>query len=114
MKDKTLFPLPPATANLSDRQSIVLAYLQAHPDGRRAIDVGNWLHREKANACPVCSEGTTCRWASGDANDVLRDSGPKGLRARGLVRYRRDPQVWVALVGVDDGRMDPRNGVIPF
>jgi hypothetical protein len=83
----------PALAGLSDRQTIVLQYLQANPQGARAIDAGNHLHRAKRNPCLYCSDGRTCAYASRDALDVL-----KSLRDRQLVRYRGRLGVWQAVV----------------
>jgi hypothetical protein len=98
----------PALANLSDRQTIVLTYLQQNPQGARAIDAGNHLHRVKANPCLYCSETRTCQFARPSVLGVL-DS----LRDRQLVRYRGRLGVWQAVVGVDDGRADPRTSDWP-
>jgi hypothetical protein len=98
----------PALANLSDRQTIVLTYLQQNPDGVRAIDAGNHLHRVKRNPCLYCSDGRTCAYASRDALELLRS-----LRDRQVARYRGRLGVWQAVVGVDDGRTDPRTSDWP-
>ncbi len=107
MKDRTLFPLPPATAGLTDRQTIILELLQQHPDGLRAIDLGRHLHIERG--CPTCTPNRTCQYATRDANQVL---ATMGTSTRQLV-IRRRSGLWEALVGVQDGRYDPARAEWP-
>lgn len=83
MTDKTLFPLGPATGNLTARQQTVLDILHAHPDGARAIDVGAQLHVALGRSCG-CTSTVTCRYAMGEAGELLR-----GLRRRDLAIQRR-------------------------
>lgn len=74
-----------ATGALTDQQATVLQILtDQHPTGLRAIDVGHTLHLEQGKRCGCNPAGVVCRWAHGDAGDVLR-----ALRTRDLAIQRR-------------------------
>lgn len=83
--DRTLFPPGPATGGLTAKQETVLAILTDHGP-LRAIDVGALLHQARKTPC-ACGPGRTCKWAAGDAGDVLR-----ALRKRDLAIQRRSGQ----------------------
>lgn len=92
MNARPLFAPPLADGNLSQRQQIIYDLLQSSPNGVRAIDAGNHLHRTKTNPCLYCSDLVTCAFASRDANQVLDSlrGSPNDPRARRLVVRRRD------------------------
>lgn len=104
---RPLFDPGPATGNLTAKQQIILAHLQAHPGGLRAIDIGRHLHLERG--CPVCLPDRTCQYASRDANVVLEQLGTSGRR---LV-IRRRTGLW-QLVHPPVTGYDPPTAPIPF
>lgn len=90
MNDKTLFPLPPATGALTDRQATVLAMLQSEREGMRALDIGIALHQ--ADGCRYCSPQSACKYAHTNATSILR-----ALRKKGLAIHRKTG-LWQSLV----------------
>lgn len=101
MRDRTLFPLPPATGNLTPTQQRVLSMLQERPEGMRALDVGVALHTE--DGCRYCSPTSACKWAHTNATAIL-----KALRKKGLAIHRKSG-LWQPLVRAAS---DP--GEIPY
>lgn len=104
---KPLFQPPPATGNLTARQSFALRYLERHrQDGVKADELGAALHARRGRH----PEGERCRFCSNEGQDVLR-----ALRRKGLARQRRGIG-WVALSapGPADDSCDPQSMEIPF
>ena len=104
MNDRTLFPLPPATGNLTERQQTVLAMLQAEPAGMRALDIGIALHL--ADGCDYCRVNAACKYAHPNATAIL-----KALRKKQLAIHRKTG-LWQSLVPVpaserDTGELPP-------
>jgi hypothetical protein len=107
VNEPTLFPLPPADGNLTERQSFALDKLRAQlPDGLTADELGALLceRRGKHDA------GIRCTWCASAGREVL-----SALRDRGLVRRRRGG-LWLSLAqGAEKPpKHDPRTAPIPY
>jgi hypothetical protein len=80
---KGLFPLPPATGNLSSREQLILDLLTANPEGLRSSDLGAHIHQATDSPCP-CSDTVRCKWSRAEGERIGRM-----LRRRDLAIKRK-------------------------
>lgn len=107
MKDRSLFDAGPRDGNLTSKQQLVLDLLTSHGP-LRAIDVGALMHQTRKADCG-CGPGRVCKWAHGDASDVLR-----ALRKRDLAIQRRGTGKWELMhPPADPDAYDPKTEPFP-
>jgi hypothetical protein len=101
----TLFPPPPATGQLTDRQRFVYDGLLAHSvqgEGLTSDEAGALLHERSGKH----DAGVRCDWCGQDGKGVLG-----ALRKKGLAK-RRQSGVWVVLA--PEGADSPSPASDPF
>jgi hypothetical protein len=103
---KSLFALPPADGNLTDRQTLVLQLLRDNPDGLRSSDLGAFIHQATNAPCP-CSHDARCKYAMAEGERV-----GKQLRKRDLAIKRKTGR-WQLTRPPAQG-YDPTSSTIPF